>query len=487
MVKKISLLLVILITPINIFSYHNKTFFMPRPIQQDILFQKISAYDFIKKIYKNKNTDGLKILGTTFYKESTSSTDLASYFFPEGKTELSVFGPDIEGTPDISSTWLTITDENENFLKTFSSKIKIRPKQKSFGLNLQLFKTFNKISKQFSISATLPFIQVQTDLNFEEYEKSTNLEKLPEDRQYKNASANAQRAFNNPLLTHGKMKNGVQKLAGLSDIKLSMQSLLKINQIINANVYGFGIIPTGYHPKVEYLFEPIIGNGQHFSLGAGTNLDVKIWKHKSKNLVLSGGAEYQYLFESTNKRIFDLKNNGSFSRYLDIRRNQPGGLFEITDLVNISTLNCKVTPRSTLNSFISINYKNKNYHLNLGYNFWWRDSEKLKLKENLEEIYAITGVDIDNFLTDDYFNNATIKDHLINPGNPFVAIINDDLDLDTGRITAAFSNKFQFNFGFNGNISNNIYWLNLGSSYEIAGKNSALDNWDVFLQFGLSI
>lgn len=489
--KLIKILLLSILYTINIQPYTGKTFFMPRPILQDIVLQKVSSHEFIKKFYDDKNNmNGFKILGTTFYKESTNSSDLASYFFPENKTELTVQGPDVPGTPDVSSTWLTITNKEEDLVRDFSSKIKIEPKQKSFGFNLQIFKNFNSKNKRVMISASFPFMQVETDLNFSEYDRSTTLEKLPQGLLNKTISANAEEYFDSRLLFYGKMKNGVQKLAGLADIKLSMDGLLKINNLVDINLYAFSIVPTGYHPKVEYLFEPIIGNGGHFSLGCGANLDCNIWKQKNKKLIISGGAEYQYLFEATNKRTFDLKNNGTFSRYLDVIQKEPFKK-SITYLANVSTLDCKVTPRSTLNNFINLSYLYKNYNLKLGYNFWWRNSEKLKLKENLEQIYAITGMDIGDAGEIDlvgYFNKATIKsDAGKNPQDNFLALTNNDLDLSSGRIPSAFSNKFHASIGFDGNFADKKYWLNTGFSYEIKGKNSSLTNWNLFLQLSLSL
>ncbi|MFH1461939.1 MAG: hypothetical protein ABIF12_03265 [bacterium] len=506
------LLLIIFFTS-QLYSYSGKTFFMPRPIQQDIVLQKISSKNFINKIIKNKSIiktnivkipfidanqikqskkmGGLKILGTMFYKESTNSSDLASYFFPEGKTELSVQGPNVAGIPDISSTWLAIANADQELIRDFSSKISIRPKQKAFGFNLQLFKSLNFINKRILLGASLPFIQVETNLNFNEYDKSIQTEKLPLDLSNKYLAANATEAFDHPLLKYSKMKNGVQKLAGLADIKISLDGLIKTNNLVDINLYGFGIIPTGYHPKVEYLFEPILGNGKHFGAGAGANINVNAWKYKDKKILVSAGGEYQYLFEATNKRTFDLKNNGSFSRYLDIRRNGVGQTFNVTDLANVSTLNCKTTPRSNLNSFIDIAFSYKKYLLKIGYNLWWRDSEKINLSERLEEIYAITGTDIDaqgNVVMEDYFPNATIKNHSNAHHNaPFNVITPSDINLDSGKINQALSNTFYLNAGWNGYLYDKKYWINSGISYEIASQNNILSNWELFLQLGIAI
>lgn len=465
----------------NIYTYTGRTFFMPRPIQQDIVLQKISSHEFVKKF-----TGNFKILGTTFYKESTNSSDLSKYFFPGNKTELTVQGPGITGTPDISSTWLSITDDQENFIDNFSSKIKIKPKQQSFGLNLQLFKNLNFINKRIMVSASLPFIQIQTDLNFNEYDKSTQLEKLPLDINNKFLAANATEALDHPILHYAKLKNGTQKLAGLADIKLTIEGLLKINSRVDINISAYGVIPTGYKPKMEYLFEPIIGNGKHFGLGTNANVEVKIWKHKNKFFKLTGGVDYQYLFKNTNKRTFDLSKNGSWSRYVDARSDGATGLVNIA---NITTLNVDVTPRSNINSFLTLLYKNKSFNFQLGYNLWWRDSEKLKLKDSFEEIYSISGLDLNGgFFTEGYYPKATIKDHASNhPTDPFSALTVNDLNLSSGKVTSALSNKFYFNIGFDGKASTGKYLVNTGASYEIANKNSTLSVWDIFLQLGLSI
>ncbi|MBU4269463.1 hypothetical protein KJ644_01900 [Candidatus Dependentiae bacterium] len=467
----------------NLKIYSAKTFFMPRPILQDIVLQKNISRNFVNKIYDN---GGLKILGTLFYKESEDSDKLTKYFFPTNKLELSVFGPDVYGTPDISSTWLAITDEDENFLTNFSSKIKISPKQKNYGLNLQIFKNLNFLNKRVFISLSMPFTQVETDLNFSEFEKSVTLNNMPLDASDKYFSANATEAFNHKLLSYSKMKDGVQKLAGLSDIKIAIDGIIKCSNLVFIDLYGFGIVPTGYKPKAEYLFEPIVGNGKHFGLGGGSYLNVDFVKSKNKKLAFTLGAEYQYLFKNSYLRTFDLTNNGDLSRYLSVSGNDQTGFFR---LANITTLKTDVTPRSSINIFTDFVYSYKNINVMVGYNFWRRDHEKLKLNESFSENYAIRGVDTTiGFNPDNYYPDAKISDNQINrPVDTFTAIKQSDLNLDSAKVESVMSNKLYLNFGFEGKIKNDKCWTTLGFDYELADKNSALSGWSIYLLCGVSI
>lgn len=485
--KRISLFLLFFF--VNLYSGDfGKTFFMPRTLLQDVVLQKVSSYNLIKNMDKS---GGLKIVMTPFYKQSDNELDLAKYFLINGKTDLTIYGLDVVGIPDISSTWLTITNEAEEIIRDFTSKLKIRPEQKQFGFNLQIFKNLNYLNKHIMLSATAPISYVQTNLKFNEYDRSTNLDIMPLDTQNHSIAANATEAFNHPLLFSSKMKDGIQELAGIADIRLSIDLLLNINKFVDIDVYTFGEIPTGFKPKNEYLFEPIIGNGKHLGLGAGANFDLELYKLKNSKINLSAGLEFEYLFENNNERVFDLNTNGPFSRYLDIRRDAVDGVFQTSNLANITTLNSKVTPGFSFNSFIDLAYSYKKVSFKIGHNFWWRDSEKVILDEQIDSKYSITGLDIDgngDFTVDSYFLNATIKDHASpSPQNDFNGIQNSDINLNSAAAPSAFTNKIYLNLSYDGKFQDNIYWIDFGIDYEFAGKNSALSNLGLLLQFGLSI
>src|SRR5207245_828483 len=102
-------------------------------------------------------------------------------------------------------------------------------------------------------------------------------------------------AFNGPFWHFGKIKNGTQKLAGLADIKVKLGYNPIDTCSVHAEIYPSLIIPTGYKPRAEFVFEPMIGNGQHFAFGCGGNLDVKFIHEDDQCFKLGTNLEYHYL------------------------------------------------------------------------------------------------------------------------------------------------------------------------------------------------
>ncbi len=312
--NKIIYLLLFSVT--NIFAVTNKTFFMPRPVLQDVVLQR-SMRDYF--INRKETPGGLTISGKVFYEESTNSSDIAKYFFLNNKTELLVKGlgaPD-QNNKDIAAEWLNIASDTDtdnpypepNDQYTFNSKISISPKYKQFGTYIGLEK---ELKKGFYISMFLPFVQVETNLQVKEYDK--NNEKIPEnvELEFLNTIHNAIEGLNNPLMKYGKISTHWQRLAGLADLKILFGKSGKLFKSHLFNLYTQATFPTGYKPRAEYLFEPILGNGQHYGLGFGGALDFKL----SKKINWLNNFDYEYLFESTEKRSFDFISNGPWSRYL---------------------------------------------------------------------------------------------------------------------------------------------------------------------------
>ena len=68
------------------------------------------------------------------------------------------------------------------------------------------------------------------------------------------------------------------------------------------------VIPTGTHVNGEYVFQPIVGNGHHWELGANGNIYVLLWENESQTKKLTGHAlaNLTYMFKTSQMRCFDL-------------------------------------------------------------------------------------------------------------------------------------------------------------------------------------
>jgi len=504
-----------------------KTFLMPRPIGQDLAMQTATSRCFIdresktkekakaslrnknnaiKQLFRKINNNSQKkhlilicnrraiknprdfyIASSLFYKESTNSSKLAKFFFPNNKTELLVKGRNVTGDRDIASEWLSIKKFSDiEPEKNFSSKISIHPEERSFGVNLQLLKNLNCISNKLQFALTLPFMQIETDTNLNEYDIQNAPNPNPSEAHYLNAE-NAADYFNHPFLRYSKIKNGTLTQTGLADINLKLNYYLKNKSSLTMSLYPQLIIPTSHRPKTEYLFEPIVGNAGHWGLGAGANFDFEICKKNNNILNAIGIIDYSYLFESTEKRTFDLKNC-PWSRYLllidgSIQKMPING-------VNILTKNLKVSPESTFNALLALHYKCKWLNLELGYNFWWKAKENVKLKNAWSENVGIAHLDNDGkFIEKATNSNATIATipQTATKDSSFTKITAEDLNLESAAHPSTNTNKIYIASGFGGKYRENVYQACLGLAYEFVSSNNAIPGWTLWLQLNFAI
>jgi len=153
--------------------------------------------------------------------------------------------------------------------------------------------------------------------------------------------------------------------------------------------------PTGTRPEGIYLFEPIVGNSHHWEVGAGFTGSVSLWQSgdEDKQLILFGDAQLTHLFKGRQKRTFDLKNK-PFSRYMLIEKmgtpisdnlqgnsTAPSAQFkhEFLPVANLShvSVDSKISLQAEVTACLT--FVCNKFSWDLGYNFWGRTCEELKL------------------------------------------------------------------------------------------------------------
>ncbi len=87
--------------------------------------------------------------------------------------------------------------------------------------------------------------------------------------------------------------------------------------------YHFGLniraaAPTGNSPEGCYLFEPIVGNGDHWALGGGLTFHYTLWEDECNDREFGFylDANFTHLFNARQCRVFDLCVPGENSRYM---------------------------------------------------------------------------------------------------------------------------------------------------------------------------
>jgi hypothetical protein len=188
----------------------------------------------------------------------------------------------------------------------------------------------------------------------------------------------------------------------LADIHLTLGY-----NFLNCDNYHFGlglrlVAPTGSRPDGEFFFEPMIGNGKFWEIGAHITSHAALWTgcDDTINLNFYADATITHMMSAEQRRTFDLKGK-PFSRYMLAQQlgtpiinglggtnNPPVGApltgsiaqFQevFTPLANISTLDVRVSIAIQAELAAQLTFGWNNMRWDLGYNFWTRSCEKIK-------------------------------------------------------------------------------------------------------------
>jgi hypothetical protein len=160
--------------------------------------------------------------------------------------------------------------------------------------------------------------------------------------------------------------------------------------------------------KGRNLFQPIVGNGKHWELGAQITAHHIFWRSEDadRSLGLYIEANVSHLFGANQIRCFDLCSAGSNSRYMIAQQlatnvntsphlvqytgTLPNAVFIDTPqlefanvyapVANITRSNVRSTIGAQGDVAFSFAYQAGNFQWDLGYNFWGRSCEQLTLK-----------------------------------------------------------------------------------------------------------
>ncbi|MBI2344873.1 hypothetical protein HYV10_02250 [Candidatus Dependentiae bacterium] len=151
---------------------------------------------------------------------------------------------------------------------------------------------------------------------------------------------------------------------------------------------GLGIrfaAPTGNKAQAIYMLEPIFGRDGHWAAGAEIISHWRFWESDTctdRYMSFMFDGSILHLFNSKTMRSFDLKNNGAGSKYLLVAKfdsTSDNATFqnEITNAINITTLNITSSFAVEGNFAALIDFHWDNWSLALGYEGWGRSCEQL--------------------------------------------------------------------------------------------------------------
>ncbi len=163
---------------------------------------------------------------------------------------------------------------------------------------------------------------------------------------------------------------------------------------------GVGLLvaaPTGNKVNDTYLFQPIVGNGHHWELGAKFTSHYTFWRScdYDKSWGIYVDADVTTLLKAKQFRVFDLCSAGDNSKYMlaESLTTSAGNLFGgdpapvvastyqfdgiFTPVANIAAQNVKVSQDIQVDLTAMLNYTHCGFAWDLGYNFWMTSCERI--------------------------------------------------------------------------------------------------------------
>jgi hypothetical protein len=244
-------------------------------------------------------------------------------------------------------------------------------------------------------------------------------------------------------------------------------------------------IPTGTRPNGEYLFQPVIGNGKHFGLGARLDGAIELWKNKKAAIRALLDVDYRYLFESTENRTVGVKSFNvpeavDTSISSNLAHYYLAAMWDQVDqplfpAANVLTQGIKVKPGSQVDALADLSFKSGGFIIDLGYNFFYKDEEDCWIKSWTDDVY---------YIIDSAYNTHVKFDDL----DYAVASLNlENLDISSVKTPSQITNKIFAGLGYEFNYSKRVPGIvGIGGSYEFASDNAALENYSVWLKLGVS-
>ena len=381
---------------------------------------------------------------TTFeYTRSFNAKRISQFFFGKDLINcntLKIQGSAIENRDP--RAWLA---DYFGLPRDFESNVSFCPQIENYILDLNFYVGLDEVRRGMYLKIHAPFVYTKWQLNMCEPVQNQGTESdglypagyMDEATVPKSKLAKTFTESISGSHTFGDMQAPI-KFGKMTPYKIIKSRISDVQIIFGWNPirekdYVFGLnfrvdAPTGNRPCSLYLFEPIVGNGKHWGIGAGFNSESTLWRAKNdpeNYFSVWIDANLTHLVRSCQCRSFDFCGKPN-SRYMllekmtaeieDNLRIAPLELIQTDTLPNFDKAQVpdyqyakKLIPAVNWSTFpidvrvdiqadlaIKFAYVKQNWDIDFGYNLWARTGEKFSFIDNCcadcdEELYAIKG------------------------------------------------------------------------------------------------
>ena len=462
-----------------------RTFFRARSLTQDLVLELALSQYRNHHQFPDVAPCWLSLEVTPFYYKSRNSRELAGYFLPNCQSCITIGE---NNTSDISSPWLGLTTAT---CDGFQSTMCICPERQVVGAALKFYVSgesfFEGCLSRTWASLFVPVARVRTDLHIRE--RLTGTQGIIPELQ------TGIQALNNPEWNCSTFPVCKQTKSGISDVQIKVGADLWRDECSGGGLFVMAYLPPSNESHSCTIFEPTLGSGEHGGIGAGAYADTTFWEGCDSSLTALAEVRYLYLFKSTEVRSFDLRNC-ALSRYL-LFANAISPQIPFPG-INFLTFPVQVTPRSNVEAWAAIHYAKCDWHVEVGYDFWWRQAEKICLPcdpfVQQVSVFDIVSPQITPQTLSTYTSASTacISQGILSADNApvkdavFTPLTLQNLNIQSAAHPKAMSSKVYGSFAWDVSVYDYCGLLGLGVSYEHAHRNSALSQVGVWVKLNMS-
>ncbi len=477
----------------NVQAHTNKTFLMPRSHGVNLPMELATFNEVANRT--SEDQFGGNFQATVFYNATADEHETGEYFGIKGKSSFNLqYG---QQTPvDLNAGFIIhhagrATNTDANTANADYATISLDPEQAAWGVRLDYYQNLDKLLKGLYFKIALPIVHVENDmeLGVKGLASASAAADVADIKNY--FKGNLERAVNTANVNQAKLTNakidGQRDRTGVADIDLVLgyKFLNKENYHVALNL---GLtIPTGNESEGEFVFEPMIGNGDHFGFGGGLDASARVWGDDCHNLKINVVANYRYLFENDEKRTLGIKDvtgyTNDWSQYTLLAKSTPAANIRTLQFIpaaNITTQNVDVTPGSQLDAIFALAYNNGGFCADLGYNLFWKDEEEVEIKSDpFGGNYSIVNPTLDPTTNGNFA--PTNGAHAIGGA----ALTSKNLDKSVAETPSQVTHKIYGSLGYIFREWECPVMFGLMGGYEFAGENSALEKWEIGGKIGV--
>lgn len=478
-----------------------------------------------------ENGHDIALQAVVFGGQTADACDIARYFLPNDKDYIIVGGDAsacaVNLTRDVNAAHFGIltfqnalTEYDSGFNNaTFESRVDFCPKQTSVGIGFTLQ---HRLSKGFWWDIAFPITHIRNTMGLKEtvYQQD-NEDQETDTCNYVHSNFTESITCDSKRM-YGNIYPGWMKKTGIPQVEVRIGRDVTTSACVFGSYVGL-TVPTGNKPCARYMFEPVLGNNQHWGCMLGAYGAVELMRDSSDRTINALFTSVtRFLAPNTQRRSFDLKSK-PWSRYMLVWTDNNAGsaLTGVTDLgtktaplINYTTMCVSVHPHYNYDFNFGLNYSTKRFRAEAGYNLYARNDEDIYFNQPMKSGIGVAGIKrfLDSIkaaaVEPPYTNSlATIAspvfklevtnaggraDEVVNTTGKnttpaYVPITIDDLNTISGSCPATLAQTIYGALGFMWDMWDCPFFTSAGVAYEFASNNTTPDRWTAWFKLGVSV